>query len=59
MPIWLLKLIAEFAIKYLIGAIGNSAAAAHVAEIFSKYTPLPPDSNPSPASLRNPPRYRG
>ncbi len=52
MPVWLLKLIAEFAIKFLLGKIGHSATVEHVQAVFTKYTPLTVDPDPSPASQR-------
>lgn len=49
---WLLKLIIEWAAKWLIGKIGHSATADHMASVLSKYTPLPEE--PTPADSRNP-----
>lgn len=48
MPWWLSPL--ELALKVLVWWYGHPA----VAEKMSKYTPLPPDPNPSPAVRRGP-----
>lgn len=53
MPWWVSLL--ELAVKALIWGYGHKA----VLEKVTKYTPLTPDPNPSPASLRVPPHYNG
>lgn len=52
--LYLAKQLAAYAIGRLAKYMGVDDAAKHVQDVLEKYTPLAPDPNPSPASLRNP-----
>lgn len=57
--IWLIKWVAGILIGRLEKRAANSPIAAKILEGIRNPIPLTPDPNPSPASLRNPPRYGG
>lgn len=52
--IWAAKQLAAYAIAKLAHHLGVDKMAEHVKGELSKYTPLPPDANPSPAAMRKP-----
>lgn len=57
MPVWLLKLILEFAVRYLVGRIGHMATVQHFITALAKATPLKPETNP-PLSVENNPNAK-
>lgn len=59
MIIGIAKYLASYAIGLLAKRLGVDQATSHVMQALENAKPIPPDPDPSPASLRDPPRYKG
>ena len=52
--VWLAEQVAGIALNALAKHYGVDRAMAHAGSVLGVVTPLPPDSNPSPAEIENP-----
>lgn len=54
MPVWLLKIVINFAINFLVKKLGTLDATKHVETALLNATPLPPDPLPPMHESDNP-----